>query len=176
MAEKKEAEKAERIKQYELEKARSLNIWKDVRFGMTREQVRETKVFKNIGKIPDNFEIWGSYIVGNKELKTVKFHFGEKRGRLYSIEFLSSRSITANHIDDMMKDCQNIVKGMEEGFKEKIKWKKEDVSVFDFNEGEEFDIICTGFGQVSIWAKMGETYNGSEYYYSVTAYCSGYSN
>ena len=42
--------------------------------------------------------------------------------------------MTADHIDDMMKDCHNIVKVMEEGFKEKIKWKKEDVSVFDFNE------------------------------------------
>lgn len=179
LAEKKEAEEAERIKQYELKKARSLNIWKEIKFGMTRKQLSETTYFKNADN--DDFVLYvrmfnPSLGVSTRELDRVEFRFGEKKGRLYSINFISNKNVTADHIDDMMKDCHNIVKVMEEGFKEKIKWKKEDVSVFDFNEGEEFDIICTDFGQVDIWVKMGETYKGAEYYYSVTAFCYPYSD
>ncbi len=176
LKEKKDAEKAERIKKLKMEEARSLNIWKDVKFGMTRKQVLETNVFKSIGKEIDDFEVYGSYIIPNKELSTVKFNFGEKSDRLYSIDFLSRRTVTADHIDDMEEDCHRIISVMEEGFKEKLEWEKSEISILDFNEGKEFELLSVYYGQVSVWVKMGETYKGSQYYYLVTAFCSNYSN
>ena len=156
------------------EESLSVNIWKGVKFGMTKDEVAKTKTFGDLNGDNNVYTIDVTKTNVNlgiftRELGEVRIAFGEESGKLNFIHFLSKQNIYADHIDDMEEDCHKIVKVIEEGFKTKLKWENYSVDISDFNEGKRFDILNQIYGDANIIVSMGKKYEGSIYYYEVMA-------
>lgn len=153
----------------------SKNIWKNVRFGMTIDEVRNAKTFGDLEGdnqyyyIDVKNEDPSQLGVFTRELGEISISFGEKSGRLNFIHFKSKDNIYADHIDDMENDCHKIISIIEKGFNTEFQWKKYSVSITDFNEGERFDALSQSYGDTHIIVSMGKRYEGCTYYYEILA-------
>ena len=157
--------------QEEKEDSLSVNVWKNVKFGMTIDEVRKAKTFGDLEGDNRVFTIKPSNPtqlgVFTRELGEILIAFGEESGKFNFLHFKSKKEIYADHIDDMWDDCQKIIGVIEKGFKTNFTWKKNSISISDFNEGERFDILNQSFGYTSITVSMGKKYEGSIYYYEI---------
>lgn len=177
-SEKKRQEAQMRIEQEKQDSIRrdslSFCIWEDAKFGMSKEEILKTEAFKNVKDYGENRLLLSYFDVNDiktrlklSELANVSLSFNSKG--FYQIKFSSSNSVTADHIDDMEEDCHRIIEIIEEGFGEKLPWRYKDLSVFDFNEGKNINILDVKFGNTLILVTMGEDYNNPTYWYNVTA-------
>ena len=164
-------EKAKQERDDQIEESLSVNIWNNVKFGMSKEEVRNTKIFGDLEGDNRVYTITPTSNLGifTRELGEVRIAFGEESGKLNFLHFISKENIYADHIDDMEEDCHKIIKVMEDGFKTKFEWKNNAVSITDFNEGKQFDILSQTYGDTHIVVSMGKKYEGSIYYYEIMA-------
>lgn len=151
----------------------SVNIFDDIKFGMTLDEIRQSGVFGELKGDYNVFDIDYRFVqfdFHTRELNKISLYFDGDSKKLYSIDFKSNEDITANHIDDMENDCHKLVGIFEKGFQTKFNWERESVSIMDFNEGDEFTLLQEDYGDAFVVCKMGEKYAGARYYYEVSVY------
>ena len=148
-------------------------VWKDAKFGMTKEDILQTEAFRAIKDYGGRDISFGSSDIYDlcsrlqlKELENVNLSFNDKG--FYQIEFSSSNSVTADHIDDMESDCHRIVDEIEKVYGDVFSWRYIDLSVRDFDEGKSIRLLHKTFGNTVILVTMGKDYNNYTYWYRVT--------
>lgn len=168
-------EQAEQEEKARMEKARTDSLsaiaWGSLKFGMSKDEVLKTDVLGR-GEIEANtidmdfdtrFNLEEAF--GLKELHqfTVSFENDE----LINIVIKSS-IVNASHIDDHVNDCRIFADNFERKMGKPYKALDEDPTVFSFNEGETFIYATFMAGDKYVEINLGETYNGSEYFYTVS--------
>lgn len=165
-AEKRSIEIADSIKKVML-KEKSLTAWGDAKFGMSQKEALKTKAFE------------GSYVYKNelslplekRSIANTKIHISTfdasfKMNELYRIDFRTAPQ-TANYIDDLQSDAEKIAYQFEKKYGTPSYSLGKEISIFDFNEDEEFLYKKWVIGSKMIFIQFGEVYSGSEYYYRV---------
>lgn len=144
--------------------------WGSLKFGMSKEEVLKTGVLGNC-KIDGNtismdfdtrFKL--EEVFRLKELR--QFDVSFENDELTSVNIKSS-IVDASHIDDLVNDCKILAKEFEKKMGKPYKALDEDPTVSSFNEGETFNYATFMAGDKFIEINMGETYDGSEYFYTV---------
>lgn len=166
LAEKRSIEIADSIKEIML-KEKSLIAWGDAKFGMSQKEALKTKAFE------------GSYVYKNElslpyekrrivdtKISISSFDISFKMDELYRIDFKTGPQ-TANYIDDLQSDAEKIAYQFEKKYGTPAYSLGKNISIFDFNEGDEFLYKKWIIGDKMIFIQFGEVYSGSEYYYRV---------
>lgn len=163
----------------------SLFAWGDAKFGMSEEEILGTKAFKN-GELREKSivienngvkRLDNSINLGTDELDNFEEAFGLKEalwsfyamfenGELTSIK-IKSYEKDASHIDDLVHDCNIFAKNFTSKMG-KPTYLKNDVSIFDFNEGESFTYASFNVGEKWVFISLSKSYSGNEYQYTVS--------
>lgn len=152
----------------------SLIAWGDAKFGMSQKEVFATKAF-------NGSDVYGNSIsmkYENCQIADTKMGIGTfwanfKMNELCNIE-IQTYNQTANYIDDLENDAICISYEFEEKYGESTYSFGREISLSDFNEGDEFLFKKWEIGEKSIYILFGEVYSGSEYYYRIVIENSNY--
>ena len=148
-----------------------VNVWGDVKFGMTIEEVSATNVF---GQLKGNEEFYEvdvkkvSKELGTKYLRKVTLRFTEGERRLERIIFDSENELKPEQFPDMINDCHLIAAKIESGFQTKFEWEKDTVTTDDFN-GSTFvvSILSLYYGNATVIANISPGYSENFYNYGL---------
>ena len=80
---------------------------------------------------------------------------------------LKSYSVTADHIDDLVLDCNTLANIFQKKMGTPI-MRDDNISILDFNEGYEFKFAQYKVGNKNVLIRLGEENSGGEFYYIVT--------
>ena len=165
-AEKRSMEIADSIKKVIL-KEQSLIAWGDAKFGMSQKEVLSTHAFKG----SDVYDNSISMKYENRQIANTKMGIGTfwahfKMDELYRID-IQTYNQTANYIDDLQSDAEKIAYQFEKKYGSPTYSMGKDISIFDFNEDEEFLYKKWTIGNKTIYIQFGEVYSESEYYYRI---------
>ena len=80
---------------------------------------------------------------------------------------LKSYSVTADHIDDLVLDCNTLANIFQKKMGTPI-MRDDNISILDFNEGYEFKFAQYKVGSKNVLIRLGEENSGGEFYYIVT--------
>lgn len=89
-----------------------------------------------------------------------------KEDELTSIT-LKSYSVTADHIDDLVLECNTLANIFQKKMGEPI-MRDDNISILDFNEGYEFSFAQYKVGSKNVLIRLGEEDSGGKFYYIVT--------
>ena len=164
-----QVEKRNRHIQDSIIKEKSLFAWGTIKFGTSMKNVAKTSIMKNCS-IGDDYLMMDYDVVDKirnafylSELMSFYAYFEEDE--LTSIE-MKSYPRTADHIDDLVSECNTL----SDIFQKKIGkpyTKKDNVDISNFNEGQEFVYASYIIGNKSVLIKLGEDYEGGEFYYTI---------
>lgn len=158
------------LKQVEIDSL-ALIAWGDVKFGMSMKEALNTETFKRCDKYPDSNRISVDYeterqlreLFGLTELESFWGEFRENELTKIRIE---SYYLTANHLDDLIRDCDTFIDNFTQKYG-KPSFKKDKVNISEFNSGEEFEYAKFQVGDKSITILLGESNLSVKYYYEV---------
>ena len=158
------------LKQVEIDSL-ALIAWGDVKFGMSMKEALDTETFKRCDKYPDSNHISVNYeterqlreLFGLTELESFWGEFRENELTKIRIE---SYYLTANHLDDLISDCDIFIDNFTQKYG-KPSFKKDKVNISEFNSGEEFEYAKFQVGDKSITILLGESNLSVKYYYEV---------
>lgn len=148
----------------------ALIAWGDATFGMSQKEALKTNALKGskCSYFSDNelsLPLEKREIANNK-MTICYFDVSFKFDELYRIDIKTCPE-TANYIDDLEKDAMRISYQFEKKYgKPAFSFGKE-ISLSDFNEGDEFMYERWEIGDKSIYIQFGEVSSGSEYYYRI---------
>lgn len=170
LAEKRSIEIADSIKAAMLQE-QSLVAWGDAKFGMSQKEVLKTKAFEGSSAYDNWISLpYKNYRrIGGTEIGFSNFHASFKINELYRIDFRTPDK-TANYIDDLQGDAQKISYQFEKKYGDPEYSLNKEISIFDFNNGKEFDYKSWKIGDKYIYIIFGEVDSGSEYYYRVVIF------
>ena len=171
-----EAEQAAIEEERKVAEPLSANAWGDVKFGMTVEEVSQTKVFGELKGNEDFYEIDGKKIgatIGTKALRKVTLGFNNDAKRLERIIFDSYQDLSEDRIPEAEADLHLIIGKFEEGFKTKFSWLKENVTKADLNEFNNVQLLSADYGFAGLVANIAKQYEGSKFYYDVVVNYNG---
>ena len=152
----------------------AFNVWGDVKFGMTIEEVSKTGVFGTLKGSDEFYDIDGKLVsktLGTKALRSVTLGFNNDARKLERIIFNSLRDMPASRIPDMEADIHLIAAKIEAGWQTQFKYENENVTSDKVKVGSEvFHIISLNYGNASVTSNIGQMYEGKFDYDLVVSY------
>ena len=152
----------------------AFNVWGDVKFGMTIEEVSKTGVFGTLKGSDEFYDIDGKLVskaLGTKALRSVTLGFNNDARKLERIIFNSLRDMPASRIPDMEADIHLIAAKIEAGWQTKFKYENENVTSDKVKVGSEvFHILSLNYGNASVTSNIGQMYEGKFDYDLVVSY------
>lgn len=146
------------------------NLWDGLKFGMTVQEVSQTKIFGTLKGNDAFYEVDAKQLsktFGTKLLKKATLNFNNDGRRLESIVFDSPDGLTEDRLEDMVNDCRLIVAKVESCFQTKFQWEKESISKADFKDNKIVRLIGADYGNSSVLVNFSETYDGGQFDYDV---------
>ena len=146
----------------------ALIAWGDAKFGMSQKEVLSTNTFKESSvyskeTISMKFE---NMNIANNKMTICNFYAEFEMDELSRIDIKTCPE-TANYIDDLEIDVMRISHQFEKRYGKPAYSFGKEISLSDFNEGDEFMYERWEIGDKSIYIQFGEVYSGSEYYYRI---------
>jgi len=152
----------------------AFNVWGDVKFGMTIEEVSKTGVFGTLKGSDEFYDIDGKLVsktLGTKALRSVTLGFNNDGRKLERIIFNSLRDMPASRIPDMEADIHLIAAKIEAGWQTQFKYENENVTSDKVKVGSEvFHILSLNYGNASVTSNIGQMYEGKFDYDLVVSY------
>jgi hypothetical protein len=152
----------------------AFNVWGDVKFGMTIEEVSKTGVFGTLKGSDEFYDIDGKLVsktLGTKALRSVTLGFNNDARKLERIIFNSLRDMPASRIPDMEADIHLIAAKIEAGWQTQFKYENENVTSDKVKVGSEvFHILSLNYGNASVTSNIGQMYEGKFDYDLVVSY------
>jgi hypothetical protein len=152
----------------------AFNVWGDVKFGMTIEEVSKTGVFGTLKGSDEFYDIDGKLVsktLGTKALRMVTLGFNNDARKLERIIFNSLRDLPASRIPDMEADIHLIASKIEAGWQTKFKYENENVTSDKVKIGSEvFHILSLNYGNASVTSNIGQMTEGKFDYDFVVSY------
>ena len=152
----------------------AFNVWGDVKFGMTIEEVSKTGAFGTLKGSEEWYEIDGKVVskaLGTKVLRSVQLGFNNDARKLERIIFDSPQDLPASRISDMEADIHLIASKIEEGWQTKFKYENENVTSDQVKVGAEvFHILSLCYGNASVTSNIGQMSEGKFDYDLVVSY------
>ena len=147
----------------------ALIAWGDAKFGMTMKEVLATKSFKGGDKY-SNWIVMGyererifTSSIGVNNIASIETEFKENELTRINIE---SYKITANRIDDLVRDCNIFIRNFTEKYGNPS-YQKDKVNISEFNSGEEFEYAKYQIGDKTITILLGEQNREVKFYYKI---------
>lgn len=152
----------------------AFNVWGDVKFGMTIEEVSKTGVFGTLKGSEEFYDIDGKLVsktLGTKALRMVTLGFNNDARKLERIIFNSLQDLPASRIADMEADIHLIASKIEEGWQAKFQYENENVTSDQVKVGAEvFHILSLCYGNASVTSNIGQMTEGKFDYDLVVSY------
>ena len=152
----------------------AFNVWGDVKFGMTIEEVSKTGAFGTLKGSEEWYEIDGKIVsktLGTKALGKVQLGFNNDAHRLERIIFDSPQDLPASRISDMEADIHLIASKIEAGWQTKFKYENENVTSDQVKVGGEvFHILSLDYGNAAVTSNIGQVTEGKFDYDLVVSY------
>lgn len=147
----------------------ALIAWGDAKFGMTMKEVLATKSFKGGDKYSNSIVMeFGRKRTFIKRLglnKLTGFETEFKENELTKIN-IESYDLTANYLDDLVRDCNIFITNFTEKYGNPS-YKKNKVNISKFNSGEEFEYARYQIGDKTITILLGEQSREVKFYYKI---------
>ena len=147
----------------------ALIAWGDVKFGMTMKKVLTTENFKGGRKYSNSItmeyereRIFTSSI-GVSNIARIQAEFKENELTRINIE---SYDLTANYIDDLVRDCNIFISNFTKKYGNPS-YQKDKVNISEFNSGEEFEYAKYQIGDKTITILLGEQSREVKFYYKI---------
>ena len=155
----------------------AFNVWGDVKFGMSIEEVSKTGVFGTLKGSEEWYDIDGKVIsktLGTKALRKVQLGFNNDARKLERIIFSSLQDMPASRISEMEADIRLIAAKVEAGWQTQFKYENENATSDKIKVGEVFRILSIDYGNASVTANIGQMYEGKFDYDFVVSYNSSF--
>ena len=155
----------------------AFNVWGDVKFGMSIEEVSKTGVFGTLKGSEEWYEIDGKVIsktLGTKALRKVQLGFNNDARKLERIIFSSLQDMPAARVPEMEADIRLIAAKVEAGWQTQFKYENENATSDKIKVGEVFRILSIDYGNASVTANIGQMYEGKFDYDFVVSYNSSF--
>ena len=155
----------------------AFNVWGDVKFGMTIEEVSKTGAFGTLKGSEEWYEIDGKIVsktLGTKALGKVQLGFNNDARKLERIIFSSLQDMPASRISEMEADIRLIAAKVEAGWQTQFKYENENATSDKIKVGEVFRILSIDYGNASVTANIGQMYEGKFDYDFVVSYNSSF--
>ena len=155
----------------------AFNVWGDVKFGMTIEEVSKTGVFGTLKGSEEWYDVDGKVIsktLGTKALRKVQLGFNNDARKLERIIFSSLQDMPASRISEMEADIRLIAAKVEAGWQTQFKYENENATSDKIKVGEVFRILSIDYGNASVTANIGQMYEGKFDYDFVVSYNSSF--
>ena len=163
-------EKRNRHIQDSIRYEKSLIAWGKIKFGTSKAVVSKNKIMKDCFVGEDYISMDFDVLYNIKETFSLpnlsSFDAYFKEDELTSIT-LKSYSVTADHIDDLVLECNTLAKIFQKKMGEPI-MRDDNISILDFNEGYEFSFAQYKVGSKNVLIRLGEEDSGGKFYYIVT--------
>ena len=131
----------------------AFNVWGDVKFGMSIEEVSKTGVFGTLKGSEEWYDIDGKVIsktLGTKALRKVQLGFNNDARKLERIIFSSLQDMPASRISEMEADIRLIAAKVEAGWQTQFKYENENATSDKIKVGEVFRILSIDYGNASV--------------------------
>ena len=151
----------------------AFNVWGDVKFGMTIEEVSQTGVFGTLNGSEEWYDVDGQKIsntLGTKALRKVTLGFNNDARKLERIIFNSFDNQPGNRVPEMEADVHLIASKIEAGWQTKFKYENENVTSDQVKVGQAFHLLSINYGNASVTANIGEFNEGKFDYDLVVSY------
>lgn len=151
----------------------AFNVWGDVKFGMTIEEVSQTGVFGTLKGSEEWYDIDGQQLsktLGTKMLRKVTLGFNNDARKLERIIFNSFDNQPGSHVPEMEADVHLIASKIEAGWQTKFKYENENVTSDQVKVGQAFHLLSINYGNASVTANIGEFNEGKFDYDLVVSY------
>ena len=155
----------------------AFNVWGDVKFGMSIEEVSKTGVFGTLKGSEEWYDIDGKVIsktLGTKALRKVQLGFNNDARKLERIIFSSLQDMPAARVPEMEADIRLIAAKVEAGWQTQFKYENENATSDKIKVGEVFRILSIDYGNASVTANIGQMYEGKFDYDFVVSYNSSF--
>ena len=155
----------------------AFNVWGDVKFGMTIEEVSKTGAFGTLKGSEEWYDVDGKVIsktLGTKALRKVQLGFNNDARKLERIIFSSLQDMPASRISEMEADIRLIAAKVEAGWQTQFKYENENATSDKIKVGEVFRILSIDYGNASVTANIGQMYEGKFDYDFVVSYNSSF--
>ena len=133
------------------------------------KEVLATKSFKGGDKY-SNWIVMGyererifTSSIGVNNIASIETEFKENELTRINIE---SYKITANRIDDLVRDCNIFIRNFTEKYGNPS-YQKDKVNISEFNSGEEFEYAKYQIGDKTITILLGEQSREVKFYYKI---------
>ena len=151
----------------------AFNVWGDVKFGMTIEEVSQTGVFGTLKGSEEWYDIDGQQLsktLGTKMLRKVTLGFNNDARKLERIIFNSFDNQPGSRVPEMEADVHLIASKIEAGWQTKFKYENENVTSDQVKVGQAFHLLSINYGNASVSANIGEFNEGKFDYDLVVSY------
>ena len=151
----------------------AFNVWGDVKFGMTIEEVSQTGVFGTLKGSEEWYDIDGQKLnntLGTKALRKVTLGFNNDARKLERIIFNSFDNQPGSRVPEMEADVHLIASKIEAGWQTKFKYENENVTSDQVKVGQAFHLLSINYGNASVTANIGEFNEGKFDYDLVVSY------
>ena len=151
----------------------AFNVWGDVKFGMTIEEVSKTGLFGTLNGSEEWYDVDGQKLnntLGTKALRKVTLGFNNDARKLERIIFNSFDNQPASRIPEFEADVHLIASKIEAGWQTKFKYENENVTSDQVKVGQAFHLLSINYGNASVTANIGEFNEGKFDYDLVVSY------
>ena len=151
----------------------AFNVWGDVKFGMTIEEVSKTGLFGTLKGSEEWYDIDGQQLsktLGTKMLRKVTLGFNNDARKLERIIFNSFDNQPGSRVPEMEADVHLIASKIEAGWQTKFKYENENVTSDQVKVGQAFHLLSINYGNASVTANIGEFNEGKFDYDLVVSY------
>ena len=151
----------------------AFNVWGDVKFGMTIEEISQTGVFGTLKGSEEWYDIDGQQLsktLGTKMLRKVTLGFNNDARKLERIIFNSFDNQPGSRVPEMEADVHLIASKIEAGWQTKFKYENENVTSDQVKVGQAFHLLSINYGNASVTANIGEFNEGKFDYDLVVRY------
>ena len=152
----------------------AFNVWGDVKFGMTIEEVSKTGIFGTLKGSEEFYDIDGKLVsktLGTKALRSVTLGFNNDARRLERIIFNSLNEMPASRIPEMEADIHLIASKIEAGWQTQFKYENENVTSDKVKVGSQvLHILSLDYGNASVTSNIGQMSEGKFDYDLVVSY------
>lgn len=168
------AAKAAEEAAFNLADSLAFNVWGDVKFGMTIEEVSKTGAFGTLKGSEEFYDIDGKLVsktLGTKALRSVTLGFNNEARKLERIIFNSFDHQPASRLPEFEADVHLIASKIEEGWQTKFKYENENATSDKIKVGGEvFHLLSISYGNASVTSNIGQMSEGNFDYDLVVSY------